>query len=102
MSGDDIAEPLAQYYIQAWEAVGLKVELLDGRLQEFNSFYERVGDKGNDDPAIDIYSGAWGVGIDVDPSGLYGTDAIYNFSRWENEDNDSFASCRVFLKKHSM
>ena len=38
MSGDDIAEPLAQYYIQAWEAVGLKVELLDGRLQEFNSF----------------------------------------------------------------
>lgn len=87
MSGDDIAEPLAQYYIQAWGAVGLKVELLDGRLQEFNSFYDRVGNKGNDDPAVDIYAGAWGVGIDVDPSGLYGTDAIYNFSRWENEEN---------------
>ena len=27
MSGGDIAEPLAQYYIQAWEAVGLKVDL---------------------------------------------------------------------------
>ncbi|MFJ7935347.1 oligopeptide ABC transporter substrate-binding protein [Sporosarcina sp. NPDC096371] len=87
MSGDDIAEPLAQYYIQAWGAVGLKVELLDGRLQEFNSFYDRVGNKGNDDPAVDIYAGAWGVGIDVDPSGLYGNDALYNFSRWENEEN---------------
>ena len=87
MSGGDIAEPLAQYYIQAWVAVDLKVELLDGRLQEFNSFYDRVGNKGNDDPAVDIYAGAWGVGIDVDPSGLYGTDAIYNFSRWENEEN---------------
>lgn len=87
MSGDDIAEPLAQYYIQAWAAVGLKVELLDGRLQEFNTFYDRVGNKGNDDPAVDIYAGAWGVGIDVDPSGLYGNNAIYNFSRWENEDN---------------
>lgn len=86
-SSDEISEPLAQYYIQAWGAVGLKVELLDGRLHEFNSFYDRVGDKGNDDPAIDIYSAAWTVGIDVNPNGLYGTDAIYNFSRWENEDN---------------
>ena len=60
MSGDDIAEPLAQYYIQAWEAVGLKVELLDGRLQEFNTFYEGVGQKGNDNPDIDIYAAAWG------------------------------------------
>ena len=51
------------------------------------SFYDRVGNKGNDDPAVDIYAGAWGVGIDVDPSGLYGNNAIYNFSRWENEDN---------------
>ena len=88
MSGDDIAEPMAQYYIQSWEAVGLKVELLDGRLHEFNSFYERVGELGDDDPAIDIYQGAWSVGIDVNPSGLYGSDAIYNFTRWSHDDND--------------
>lgn len=88
MSGDEVAEPLAKYYIQAWEAVGLKVELLDGRLQEFNSFYEGVGEKGDDNPKIDIYAAAWGVGIDVDPSGLYGRDAIYNFTRWSNEEND--------------
>lgn len=88
MSGGDTAEPLAQYYIQAWEAVGLKVELLDGRLQEFNSFYDRVGQTGDDDPAIDIYQGAWTVGIDIDPRGLYGHDALYNFSRYQNDKND--------------
>lgn len=89
MSGGDTAEPLARYYIQAWEAVGLKVELLDGRLQEFNSFYERVGNTGNDDPAIDVYQGAWGVGIDVDPTGLYGRDTIFNYSRYSSEENDA-------------
>lgn len=88
MSGDDIAMPLAQYYIQQWEKVGLKVQLLDGRLHDFNSFYERVGEKGDDDPNIDIYAGAWGVGIDVNPDGLYGRDAIYNFTRWSHEEND--------------
>lgn len=88
MSGGDTAEPLAQYYIQAWEAVGLKVELLDGRLQEFNSFYDRVGQMGDDDPLVDIYQGAWGVGIDVNPDGLYGRDAIYNFSRYASDKND--------------
>ena len=60
MEGGDIAEPLSYYYIQAWEEVGLRVQLTDGRLQEFNTFYERVQ---NDDEAIDIYQGAWGVGI---------------------------------------
>lgn len=88
MSGDDVAEPLAKYYIQAWEEVGLKVELLDGRLHEFNSFYERVGEGGDDDPEVDVFAGAWGVGIDVDPRGLYGQDAIFNFSRWSDEEND--------------
>ncbi|TES51670.1 oligopeptide ABC transporter substrate-binding protein [Halalkalibacterium halodurans] len=85
MSGGDIAEPLAQYYIQAWEQVGLKVQLLDGRLHEFNAFYDRVEE---DDPDIDIYQGAWGVGIDVDPSGLYGRRAPFNYTRWSSEEND--------------
>lgn len=88
MSGGDIAEPLANYYIQAWEAVGIKVELLDGRLQEFNTFYDRVGNGGNDDPEVDIFMGAWGVSDDVDPAGLYGPDAMFNFPRYESEEND--------------
>lgn len=87
MSGGDIAEPLANYYIQSWQAVGLNVELLDGRLQEFNTFYDRVGNGGNDDPEVHVYMGAWGVGSDVDPAGLYGPDAMFNFPRYENEEN---------------
>ncbi|SEO39205.1 peptide/nickel transport system substrate-binding protein [Amphibacillus marinus] len=85
MSGGDIAEPLAQYYMQAWEAVGLNVQLVDGRLQEFNTFYDRVE---ADDPDIDIYQGAWGVGSDVDPSGLYGRTAAFNYTRFASERND--------------
>ena len=85
MSGGDTAEPLAQYYMQAWKEVGLNVKLLDGRLQEFNTFYDRVE---ADDPDIDIYQGAWGVGSDVDPSGLYGRTASFNYPRFASEEND--------------
>jgi peptide/nickel transport system substrate-binding protein len=88
MSGGDTAEPLANYYIQSWEQVGLKVQLLDGRLQEFNTFYDRVGQSGEDDPAVDIFQGAWGVGYDVNPAGLYGRDALFNFPRYASEEND--------------
>ncbi|MUK88749.1 oligopeptide ABC transporter substrate-binding protein [Ornithinibacillus sp. L9] len=86
MSGGDTAEPIAQYYIQSWENVGLKVELVDGRLMEFNTFYDRVE---ADDPEIDIYQGAWGVGIDIDPRGLWGETAAYNYTRWTSEENES-------------
>jgi peptide/nickel transport system substrate-binding protein len=88
MSGGDVAEPIANYYIQAWADVGINVQLLDGRLQEFNAFYDRVGQQGEDDPEIDIYQGAWGVGADVDPTGLYGPEEMFNFPRYENEEND--------------
>ncbi|SEQ21078.1 oligopeptide ABC transporter substrate-binding protein [Piscibacillus halophilus] len=88
MSGGDVAQPLANYYMQSWERVGLNVELVDGRLLEFNSFYDRVGQRGEDDPEIDIYQGAWSVGYDVDPTGLYGKEALFNFPRYESEKND--------------
>ncbi|WP_249870333.1 oligopeptide ABC transporter substrate-binding protein [Oceanobacillus saliphilus] len=85
MSGGDVAEPIANYYIQAWEQAGLNVELVDGRLMEFNSFYDRVE---ADDPDIDIYQGAWGTGTDVDQNGLYGRTAAYNYTRYASEEND--------------
>lgn len=88
MSGGDTAEPLANYYIQSWKDVGIKVELIDGRLQEFNTFYDRVGNGGNDDPEVDIFMGAWTVGSDVDPAGLYGKDAMFNFPRYADDKND--------------
>ncbi|AOV06421.1 oligopeptide ABC transporter substrate-binding protein [Sporosarcina ureilytica] len=87
MSGGEVAEPIANYYIQSWRDIGLDIELLDGRLQEFNTFYDRVGNGGNDDPEVDVYMGAWSVGSDVDPTGLYGPKAMFNFPRYVNDKN---------------
>lgn len=85
MSGGDIAEPLAQYYIQTWNDVGLDVVLMNGRLVEMNSFYDMVQEDNED---IDIYMGAWSVGSNPDPSGLYGADALFNYPRFQTERND--------------
>ena len=87
MEGGDIAEPIANYYIQSWGNAGIDVQLIDGRLLEFNAFYDRLGQSGKDDPAIDIYQGAWSVGSDVDPTGLYGPNVLFNFPRYESEEN---------------
>jgi peptide/nickel transport system substrate-binding protein len=92
MTGGDIAQPLAQYYVQSWQAIGLNVQL---EMLEFNTFYDRVGSNGEDDPKVDVYQGAWGVGIDVDPAGLYGRDAIYNFSRYASEEQDRLLKAGV-------
>ena len=79
MSGDDIAEQIAAFWLQNWKDVGLNVVLTDGRTIEFNSFYDRVE---ADDPEIDIFMGAWGVGSNPSPSGLYAHNAAFNFSRY--------------------
>jgi peptide/nickel transport system substrate-binding protein len=85
MSGGDIAEPLAKFYMQCWKNVGLDVSLVDGRLAEFNSFYKMVEE---DDPKVDVYQAAWGTGTDVDPYGLYGRDVPFNYSHFVSEKND--------------
>ncbi|MGH2118466.1 oligopeptide ABC transporter substrate-binding protein [Aerococcus sp. L_32] len=87
MEGGETAEPIAQYYIQAWKEVGLDVQLTDGRLLEFNSFYDRIE---ADDENIDIYQAAWGTGSDPAPNGLYARNAAFNFTRWATEENDQF------------
>ena len=68
MSGGDIAEPMSNYYIQNWKDVGLNVALNDGRLIEFNAFYDRLQE---DDPTVELYSAAWGVGSNPDLNGFY-------------------------------
>ncbi|MGE7183150.1 oligopeptide ABC transporter substrate-binding protein [Peribacillus sp. NPDC006672] len=85
MSGSDIAEPLTKYYIQQWQQVGLDVQMLDGRLHEFNSFYDLLK---KDNEEVDIYQAAWAVASDPDPSGIWGRTALYNYTRWTNEKND--------------
>ncbi len=86
-AGSDAAEPIALYYIQAWNQIGLDVQLLEGRLHETNSFYDRVQ---ADDPAIDVHEGGWSTGSDPNPEGLYGPNAAFNFSRFVDEENTQY------------
>lgn len=85
MSGGDIAEPMSNYYIQNWKDVGLNVALNDGRLIEFNAFYDRLQE---DDPTVELYSAAWGVGSNPDPNGFYNKKAQFNMSRQVSAKND--------------
>lgn len=85
MSGGDIAEPMSNYYIQNWKDVGLNVALNDGRLIEFNAFYDRLQE---DDPTVELYFAAWGVGSNPDPNGFYNKKAQFNMSRQVSAKND--------------
>lgn len=76
------AETYAQFKIQNWADVGLKVELYNGRLTEFNAFYEAVE---GDDPAIDMYDGAWQTGFDPNPSNLWGPNSFGNYTRYTSD-----------------
>lgn len=83
-TGSEVAEPIAQYFIQSWEEIGLNVSLLEGRLHESNAFYDRVQ---ADDPEVDVFEAGWGVGADPTPTGLYGPNAPFNFPRYESEEH---------------
>ena len=83
MSGDDVAEQIAAYWLQNWKEVGLNVVFSTGRTIEFNSFYDKVQ---ADDPDIDVFMGAWGVGSNPSPAGVYAHNAQYNFSRFTSEE----------------
>ena len=85
MSGGDIAEPLVQFYIQQWKEIGIKGVLAIGRLIEFNSFYDKVE---ADDPEIDVYFAAWGVGTNLSPFETAGRKSMFNYTRFASDEND--------------
>lgn len=80
----DIAEPMAQKYIQDWKEVGLKVTLTSGRPMEGNSFFDKVQ---ANDKEIDMWIAAWSVGTSLDMS-VYSRESIFNFTRLTSEKND--------------
>ena len=86
MDGADFAEPLAQYHIQRWAEIGLNVSLLEGRLHDFTSFYDRIQ---ADDPDIDVFLAAWSTGINPDPASLWGPNAAFNFVRYRSDEQDA-------------
>ena len=85
MSGGDVAEPLAQNYIQSWKKIGIKAVLTSGRLLAFQNFYEKVEGDSKD---IDVFFGAWGVGTTLDPTSSAGRKSQLNYSRFVSEEND--------------
>lgn len=82
MEGGDTQEPLSQYYLQSWADVGLNVTLATGRLIEFNSFYDKLE---AEDPEIDVFAAAWGVGTNPNPKETYGNSAAFNMSRYTSD-----------------
>ena len=71
--------------IYAWKQVGINVELYEGRLHEFNFFYDLLGT----DADIDVFSAAMGFGGDPNPAFMFGRNAQFNYMRYANEQNDS-------------
>ena len=92
MSGGEIAEPLAQYYIQQWKSIGLDVELLDGRLLDSKNFYNRVN---GDDPAIDFCIAGIGFGTDPQQLAIFGKNAKFNISRYISDNLEAALDATV-------
>ena len=85
MQGSAVQEPIIQNYIQQWHKIGLNVSLYNGRLTEFNSFYDKIQ---NDDPGIDMFMGSWSLSSEPSPADLYNEGAPFNFSRFVTSEND--------------
>lgn len=83
------ADTYAQFKMQNWKDIGLKVELYNGRLTEFNAFYDAVE---HDDPKIDMYDGAWQTGYDPNPKNLWGPDSSANYTRYTSDTFNAIMS----------
>lgn len=85
MSGDATQEPIIQNYLQQWHKIGLNVGLVNGRLIEKNSFYDKVR---NDNPSVDMFIGAWGLSTEPSPNGLYSEGGPANYTRFVTAKNN--------------
>lgn len=65
-----------------WEKVGLKTKV---EMVEFGKYGE---DLEKADPSMEVYFRSWSQGADPDPSGLYRSNALWNESRFKNDEAD--------------
>ena len=80
--GQDFDQTLADTFIKSWKEVGLDVQLVDGKLMSPKDWSQRVT---ADDPNIDIFQGAWGLGSNPNPSGLIGPTSPLNYTRYTSD-----------------
>nr|WP_313897783.1 peptide-binding protein [Bacillus litorisediminis] len=83
-TGNQLRERSAPIIKEMLEAVGIKIDLRQP--MEFAAYAEAL-EKDNED--WDLYLLGWSLGSgDPDPSGLWGIEAGYNYSRWNNPESD--------------
>jgi len=82
-TGAEYDQALADVFVKSWKEVGLDVKLTDGKLMSSKDWSQRVQ---ADDPGIDIFQGAWGLGSNPDPSGLVGKTSPLNLQRYTTEE----------------
>ncbi|GAB3043392.1 peptide-binding protein [Virgibacillus ainsalahensis] len=83
-TGNKLREDSAPILAQFLEEVGIQIDLRQPK--EMTAYVE---DLTNDNTDWDLYLIGWSLGsTDPDPSGLWGADAAYNFSRWNNAESE--------------
>ncbi|MBU0278182.1 MULTISPECIES: ABC transporter substrate-binding protein [unclassified Gemella] len=81
--GQTFDQALADTFLKSWKDVGLDVKLVDGKLMAPNEWSQRVQ---ADDPEIDLFQGAWGLGTDPNPTQLLGNKSPLNFQRYTDDN----------------
>lgn len=88
-AGSQTDDAIIQQYIEWWKNVGLRVELLNGRALEFNAYAEKLTKYADD---FDMWLGAFTIGYNPDPDGLYGPKARFNFGHYVNDEHTKLIS----------
>lgn len=87
MSGSANQEAIMKNYIQCWKKVGLRCKLTNGRLLDFNNFYDKVQADSKD---IDVFFGAWSLSSEPSPADLYSEAAPFNMTRFVSKKNTQY------------
>lgn len=96
---------MIQNYLEQWKKIGVKVELKDGRLQEFNSYIEQLV---NDGKGFDVWLSNWAVPMPPTTSvaGNYMPSDPYNFAHFVTKENteliESLSSKKAFNDKYQL
>ncbi|WIF98781.1 MULTISPECIES: oligopeptide ABC transporter substrate-binding protein [Pontibacillus] len=86
-------ESRAKALTQYWEEVGLKAEL---QMIESSLYYDKVE---KDAEGIEVFFGGWSTGSDPDPSALWKSDQLWNYTRWVNEESDQLLDDALDIDK---
>lgn len=86
MSSTAEQQTIVNNYIQKWAEVGLKVELLNGKLSEFNSFYDNIKKDTGD---IDMFMAAWGMASEPSQGAtMWAPGNPTNYVRFDSKKNN--------------